>query len=442
MKRIIQKLRIAILAVVCTVTMFGMRMEAEAGPADNSLQYIKVTEGSLSPAFEGSRLNYTVHVGTDTASIEVSAKTSNPNAAILSGTGTYSLTKEETKAPILVEAENGTQVTYTVTIIKDGVNQPADTDEPADITDNAADGPDDTVQDSQMNTGVAGYGIADKPENAEIPIGFSETTAVYQDKEYTAYKFDNGNVTLFYMENEAKDGAFFVYNEELGHMYPFIRVDAGEHKLILMEAHAYDSLYPGDPAAMPIGSQVFEAAYQREPGNEYQFYAMDETGAEGWYQYNVADETFATFSMSYEVEETENEDNEYLQKAYNDLNDKFNTRKDRDIKIIAGLIVLVVILIFVIINLLLRGGKTIDDDEEGENDIFEEEESRKQSKRRFGRRTEEEVTEDITDLAGVTETADTDIAAAVDNIVAREAEEVTAADSKDDDIEVMDLNDL
>lgn len=446
MKKTIRKIKIALLAMVCVFTMLGMTMEVQAGSADNSLQYIKVTEGSLSPTFDRSRLNYTVHVGTDTSSIDVSAKTSNSNAKILSGVGTYTLSENETKARILVEAENGTQVTYTVTIIKDGASQPSDTDEPADTDEPSdtpeepADTPDDTTD--EPDTGVEGYTITDLPETAEIPIGFSETTANYQDKEYTAYKFDNGDIILFYMANEAGEGGFFVYNLELGHMYPFVRVDAGEHKLILMEASAYGSAYPGEPATLTIGSQVFEAAYQREPGDEYQFYAMNEDGVEGWYQYNVAEDTFSTFSMSYEVEEPEDEeaDTEYLQKAYNDLNDKFNARKDRDIKIIAGLIVVIVILIFVIINLLLRGGRESADDED-EDDIFEEETSHKKSGGRLGRKVddddfwtipEEKTTEDTIDLTGITEMADTDtVTDAVLAVVDVKEDAAAAEDSED-----------
>lgn len=445
MKKTIQKIKIALLAMVCAFTMLGITMEVKAGPADNSLKYIEVSTGSLSPAFESSRLNYTVHVGADTTSIDVSAKTSNSNAKILSGVGTYTLSENETKAKILVEAENGTQVTYTVTIVKDGAGQPADTDEPADepanTPDDTTDEPDDTA--SQPDTGVEGYTITDLPETMEAPSGFTETTAKYNDKEYTAYKFDNGDIILFYMTNEAEEGGLFVYNLQLGHLYPFIRVDAGEHKLILMEASAYESIYPGDSATLTIDGQVFEGAFQRESGDEYQFYAMDENGVEGWYQYNVATDTFSTFSMSYEVEEPEDDDSDsdYLQKSYNDLNDKFNARKERDIKIIAGLIVVIVLLLFVIINLLLRGGRVSEEDDDDEDDIFEEDASGKKSGRRFSRKIEdddfwgapEDVSEDTIDLTGIAEMADTDTVADTESEADVEETAEAATDSEDAD---------
>lgn len=387
MKRTLRKVRIAILAAVCVLTMFGMTMEVKAGSADNSLKYIEVSEGSLSPSFAGNRLNYTVQVGADVSNVEISAKPVNAKANILSGTGTYALSEDETTVKIVVQAENGNQATYTVTIVKSGETQPADTDEPEDTPDNTTD---DTEADTEPPVTTEGYTITDKPADVKIPEGFSETTAIYKEKGYPAYKFDNGNVTLFYMTNEAGEGGFFVYNTEWSNMYPFIRVDAGEQKLILMAAHAYDSLYPGVPAVMTIDGQVFEKAYQAEPGDLYQFYAMDETGAEGWYQYNSADGSFATYTMSYEIEETE--DDGYLRDAYNDLNDKFNARKDRDIKIIAGLIVLVVILLFVIVNLLLRDRKPGNDgeEEEEEEDIFENKPSQKKESRLFKRKSMKE----------------------------------------------------
>ena len=71
MKKTIRKIEILFMALICIFAMSGMPMQVYAGPADNSLETLTVAEGSLSPAFEGSRMYYTVQVGQDVSSVTV-----------------------------------------------------------------------------------------------------------------------------------------------------------------------------------------------------------------------------------------------------------------------------------------------------------------------------------------------------------------------------------
>ena len=119
MKKTIRKIEILFMALICIFAMSGMPMQVYAGPADNSLETLTVAEGSLSPAFEGSRMYYTVQVAQDVSSVTVSAKTVNPAATIQSGVGTTTLkTDGDTKIDVVVQAENGNLATYHLTITK------------------------------------------------------------------------------------------------------------------------------------------------------------------------------------------------------------------------------------------------------------------------------------------------------------------------------------
>ena len=116
MKKTIRKIEILFMALICIFAMSGMPMQVYAGPADNSLETLTVAEGSLSPAFEGSRMYYTVQVGQDVSSVTVSAKTVNPAATIQSGVGTTTLkTDGDTKIDVVVQAEKGNLATYHLT---------------------------------------------------------------------------------------------------------------------------------------------------------------------------------------------------------------------------------------------------------------------------------------------------------------------------------------
>ena len=139
MKKTIRKIEILFMTLICVLTMSGMTMQVYAGSADNSLETLTVAEGSLSPAFEGSRMYYTVQVGQDVSSVTVSAKTVNPAATIQSGVGTTTLkTDGDTKIDVVVQAENGNLATYHLTITKSAAgttdNTGADTTANSDTT--------------------------------------------------------------------------------------------------------------------------------------------------------------------------------------------------------------------------------------------------------------------------------------------------------------------
>ncbi len=400
MKKTIRKIEILFMTLICVLTMSGMTMQVYAGSADNSLETLTVAEGSLSPAFEGSRMYYTVQVGQDVSSVTVSAKTVNPAATIQSGVGTTTLkTDGDTKIDVVVQAENGNLATYHLTITKSAAgttdNTGADTTANSDTTtstdttnntptdDNAGadNGTDTTAPDDAAST----YKVSEDFTAEQIPADFTEAQVTYQGSEYRGAAFNNGNLSLLYMTDAAGNAGFYVVNSTDNSVCPYIRIDNGDNYLILMTPSAVTSFVPGEVTTpIQVGDSTFEDAYATETENVYTVYGMTNDGQEGWYNYNTGDGTFSEYQYSDTT--TEDTDTTYLQNALNDLNDKYTARKERDLKIIAGLIVVIVILIFIIINLLLhgrRGYEEEDDEEEIEEaaDIFEEEKRRKAKKK-------------------------------------------------------------
>ena len=196
--------------------------------------------------------------------------------------------------------------------------------------------------------------------------------------------FNNGNLSLLYMTDAAGNAGFYVVNGTDGSVCPYIRIDNGDKYLILMTPSAVTSFVPGEATTpIQVGDSTFEDAYATDTENIYTVYGMTNDGQEGWYNYNTSDGTFSEYQYSDSTEE--DTDTTYLQNALNDLNDKYTARKDRDLKIIAGLIVVIVILIFIIINLLLRGRRGYEEEDDGEIeeavDIFEEEKNAERQRR-------------------------------------------------------------
>ena len=327
MKKTIRKIEILFMALICIFAMSGMPMQVYAGPADNSLETLTVAEGSLSPAFEGSRMYYTVQVAQDVSSVTVSAKTVNPAATIQSGVGTTTLkTDGDTKIDVVVQAENGNLATYHLTITKSATDTTTSTDTgntPADNNTGADNGTDTATPDDT----VSAYTVSEDFTAEQIPADFTEAQVPYQGAEYRGAAFNNGNLSLLYMTDAVGNAGFYVVNGTDGSVCPYIRIDNGDNYLILMTPSAVTSFVPGEATTpIQVGDSTFEDAYAADTENIYTVYGMTNDGQEGWYNYNTSDGTFSEYQYSDSTEE--DTDTTYLQNALNDLNDKYTARKD------------------------------------------------------------------------------------------------------------------
>lgn len=399
MYRIKKQIKVMVMAVLCLAGTLLCTATVRAASADNSLSSLKLSEGTLSPSFQYNVVNYTASVGSDTASVEVQAKTSNGNASIQSGTGTYDLKEGENTIRVVVAAENGNLATYTIKVTRGGgtAATPSDTSgnqNVQDSPDGAADTPEDNTDvpedgsDGAQNvvTGAEGYTVADSIPESVIPAEFTQTTASYLDAECPALKFDKGDVTLLYMVNAANEGMLFLYDTSAGAVYPFIKLSAQEKYLILLPAPAEAALGEDyTPVNLAIDNKSVPAAYQNmgSAAEFYQVYGINSDGTAGWYQYDSAEGTYQRYQET-EVTETEvtsSDEYQFLQNAYNDLSEKYSALKSRDTKYMAGMIIAIAVLLIIIVNLLLlRKDKSEDSGKKRSKEIFEEDTAVKKKK--------------------------------------------------------------
>ena len=98
----------------------GNSQETAKKTSDNSLASLKLSSGTLSPAFKGNVTKYKATVGYDVTKVVVSAKTSSSKATIesVTGNGTVKLNVGENTIKIVVKAENGTKATYTIVVTR------------------------------------------------------------------------------------------------------------------------------------------------------------------------------------------------------------------------------------------------------------------------------------------------------------------------------------
>ena len=168
--------------------------------ADNSLEVLSLSAGTLSPDFTGKTVQYTATVPNDVTSVTVTATPVNEFATVQSITGNDNLQVGTNTIKIVVKAQNGALAQYTITLTRedgqtaDGtVDQPADgtdsqtTDQPADgtdsqTTDQPADGTDGQTTD-QPADGTDGQ-AADQNAEFETEEAEDVSNMEYLQQEY------------------------------------------------------------------------------------------------------------------------------------------------------------------------------------------------------------------------------------------------------------------
>lgn len=90
--------------------------------SNNQLKDLVIKDGdtklALDPEFNEDTMDYVLEVDENTNSIDVGAQPADNNSKIISGTGSHELKPGENIIKIVVEAEDGTQKTYTVVVTK------------------------------------------------------------------------------------------------------------------------------------------------------------------------------------------------------------------------------------------------------------------------------------------------------------------------------------
>lgn len=97
-------------------TSSGSGSQSTEKSSDSSLSYLGISPGSLSPSFSSGTFEYTAAVDADVTSVSIPARTNSSKAVIASVTGAKSITPGTNTIKVVVEAENGSTSTYTITV--------------------------------------------------------------------------------------------------------------------------------------------------------------------------------------------------------------------------------------------------------------------------------------------------------------------------------------
>ena len=156
--------------------------------ADNSLEVLSLSAGTLSPDFTGKTVQYTATVPNDVTSVTVTATPVNEFATVQSITGNDNLQVGTNTIKVVVKAQNGALAQYTITLTReDGQTADGTVDRPADgtdsqTTDQPADGTDGQTTD-QPADGTDGQ-AADQNAEFETEEAEDVSNMEYLQQEY------------------------------------------------------------------------------------------------------------------------------------------------------------------------------------------------------------------------------------------------------------------
>ena len=340
-------------AQAVTVSKTGTASVKVKAPATSSaeaaLSSLKISPGTLSPAFSPNVTSYTAQVGASVDKLAVSASAKDSKAKVLVS-GDSGLKVGANTVVCKVTAEDGqTTKSYTITVNKlDTVDVPseAETGAETEATPVVTNGLDVEID------GVS-YTVATEFDASLLPEGYTQSTCTYGGSEVQC---GNGNdLTLLYLQGADGNGAFYIYIPESGVLSPYVTIDVTAKSILVLP--------PDESVQIPDGFmettiqlngtyKVQGWVWKSDEQQKYcVVYGMNESGEKSLYRYDIAEKTFQRYfedpSLATKYDDAQVEE---IVDKYNALCRDYNNR----FVMLAVLGVACVILFFIVINLLLK----------------------------------------------------------------------------------------
>lgn len=343
-------------AQAVTVSKTGTASVKVKAPATSSaeaaLSSLKISPGTLSPAFSPNVTSYTAQVGASVDKLAVSASAKDSKAKVLVS-GDSGLKVGANIVVCKVTAEDGqTTKSYTITVNKlDTVDVPSEAETGAE-TEAVGTTP---VVTNGLDVEIDGvsYTVATEFDASLLPEGYTQSTCTYGGSEVQC---GNGNdLTLLYLQGADGNGAFYIYIPESGVLSPYVTIDVTAKSILVLP--------PDESVQIPDGFmettiqlngtyKVQGWVWKSDEQQKYcVVYGMNESGEKSLYRYDIAEKTFQRYfedpSLATKYDDAQVEE---IVDKYNALCRDYNIR----FVMLAVLGVACVILFFIVINLLLK----------------------------------------------------------------------------------------
>lgn len=349
---------------------------------DNSLKSLSLSPGTLSPSFSKHNTRYSASVPNTTTKLAVSAVPSNSNAEVISVSGANSLSVGSNNVSVVVEAEDGSRATYTITVTRDSEPAPNETPEATEPPETQEPEPTPTptpvpevlpleVEDESGRKLI----INSDFQESRLPESFEKIETRYNGQEISVGQSTSGDLILYYLTDlDGENGGFYIYDEINDIFIEYRELEGRSGKYIILPADKSITI-PENFLETTFTIEGKEIKGWQLKGLEdeefYIVYAMDNRDIKDFYNYDTEGATFQRFSidaMNTLLGGDSDEDSQVLQnnlgilqedldkskEELSSLQDQYDTDMQGRLMIIIALIILAVILVIALINIFLK----------------------------------------------------------------------------------------
>lgn len=314
-------------------------------PSSNAnLASLKLSAGSLSPAFSPEKTSYTAKVKYDVESIAISASVADGGAKVV-GAGSYNLKVGDNSYTVTVTAADGTKKSYSVKITRMTEEETA-----------AAEAAEREANPLLVVIDGVDYFILNDVTNIPVPPGYTVSSVTRKEAELPVFVDDSGRYTLYYLTDaEGANGDFYTCDEN--DTFAKVAYINDNGKMYIVEPPADDIIVPtGYIAAECEISAVKVKGYQRETEGLKDFYILNcyAQGENAYYRFDSLEGTLqraADFDLAVSAMTAEPEEPENIFKQFAAMN---KIGKTVIIISIAALLIIIASIIYFIIGLTKR----------------------------------------------------------------------------------------
>lgn len=241
--------------------------------SDNNLVSLSVSAGELSPAFSADVTEYNVALSGDATSISINASASDSKASV-SGTGDKELKVGTNPFVVSVTAENGAVKNYTINVNVDETP---------------------TVYTTYNGQNL---GVVRNIEGIALPASFEQTTATIDGQEVTAWTSNLMNKTIVYLQNDAGEKNFYLYEDGKGVTSKIVATAILGNNVYIVDLNEEQQKLDGlTYTEVTVDNQTLMGfKFNDEAFSNYSvIYVMNESGEMVYYQYESTQNTLQLY---------------------------------------------------------------------------------------------------------------------------------------------------
>ena len=251
-------------------------------PSSNAnLASIKLSSGSLSPAFNANTTNYTATVKYSVDSITITGAVADGGATYVGG-GTFALQVGDNSRVLTVTAADGSKKSYTINIKRMTEQETADAEQ--------------AERDANpllvIIDGVD-YTIVNNLEGVAIPAGFTQGTATRKESEITVLNDDAGKYQLCWLVDANGENGAFYRRDENDNFTKLVYINTNGKMYIVEDLGDYGTMPQGFILSRYSidGTEIDAITYEDE--NLTEFYVLNcyVGSSTGYYRFDTIEGT-------------------------------------------------------------------------------------------------------------------------------------------------------